>query len=396
MQHAITNWLAQLTEMAMMGFARRRLWATALVLATAGPAAGADVLYGFTAFPHDYTSESTRQVHERVLPNETLYAQHMDQCLPWYEALSGDPFPAWLMGDLEEIRSYRTPAQTLYVAMTPTANDRHTMAAACGAEEGEERGLPEALDGKDFDTPEVMAAYVNYVRRIIDALGPDYVNIGIEMSELALNHPDRWPAFETLFRHTVNSLRQSHPRVKVGLELVLQSIMKQSVGDMVKPAAEYGDYVGISFYPYGSAFGELFGAPALPPPPEQWREPFRFLRDWTGKPVAIAETGYTTRNVRLEEGGGIDFPGDDALQTAFLEDLIDTAVHDGYLFVVWFVPVDYSKLLAKFAEMGIGAEWMKIWVHAGLWDADLEAKPAFASWSRWKSQVTIRDAEPRF
>ncbi len=381
--------------MTAWGFRGIALALAAAWLALAGPAR-ADVLYGFTAFPHDYTAESGDEVHALILPNETLYAQHMDQCLPWYEALSGDPFPAWLQGDLAEINSRKTKAQTLYVAMTPTANDRKSLAAACGAEEGEERDLPPEIAGAAFDAPAVETAYLAYVRRIIDTLKPAYVNIGIEMSELALQQPKDWPAFERLFRHTVDGLRQSHPKVKVGLELVLQSIMKPSVGAMVKPAADYGDYVGISFYPYGSAFGEMFGAPALPPPPEQWRAPLRFLRDWTTKPVAFAETGYTTEDVRINVGDGIDFPGTAELQTAFLTDLIDEAVHQRYLFVVWFVPVDYTKLLAKLDALGAGAEWMKIWVHAGLWDAELQPKPAFGVWPRWRSQAAIAAGKPRF
>lgn len=374
------------------------LRAAAMALAVlADPAtAGADVLYGFTAFPHDYTPQSGDQVHRLILPNETLYAQHMDQCLPWYEALSGKPFPQWLRNDLAEIKRRKTSRQVLYVAMTPTANDRVSLAAACGSEEGQERDLPPEIDGAAFDAPAVRKAYLNYVRRVIDTLRPAYVNIGIEMSELALEHPDQWPAFERLFRATVDGLRSSHPRLKVGLELVLQSIMKPEVGAMVKPAAEYGDYVGISFYPYGTAFGEARGAPALPPPPEQWRAPLRFLRGWTTKPVAFAETGYGTEGVTIESAGGIAFPGNADLQKQFLADLIDEAVHQRWLFVVWFVPVDYSKLLAKLEAMGVGADWMKIWVYAGLWNADLKPKPAFAVWPLWRNQAAILAGKRRF
>lgn len=370
--------------------------AGALALLVLSATARADVLYGFTAFPHDYTPQSADQVHALILPNETLYAQHMDQCLPWYEVIDGKPFPQWLQGDLAEIGRRKTAGQVLYVAMTPSANDRVSLAAACGAEEGQDRDPPPGIQGQAFDSPAVEKAYLAYVRRVIDTLKPDYVNIGIEMSELALEYPDRWPAFERLFRNTVDGLRQSHPKVRVGLELVLQSIMKPEVGDMVKPAAEYGDYVGISFYPYGSAFGEARGAPALPAPPEQWRAPLRFLRGWTAKPVAIAETGYASADVTIASAGGMLFPGDAGLQQAFLGDLIDEAVHQRWLFVVWFVPVDYTKLLAKLESMGIGADWMKIWVRAGLWDADLDPKPAFGVWPRWRNQKAILADQRRF
>jgi len=362
----------------------------ALGLTLAPHYAGAQVLYGFTNFPHELSEQATAQVHARTVPNSNLYAQHMDQCIPWHEVIDDDSFPAWLQADIEEIRAYREPHQVMYVAVTPTQNDRRSLSEACGDSDDETRSVPRSIRGEPLNDEGVKEAYVEYVRRIVDALDPTYINIGIEISELALRHPDEWDEFDELFRHTVDALKVSHPDVQVGLELVLQSIMEPNVGRMVKPTAEHGDYIGISFYPYGSEFGEIFGAPALPPPPAQWRVPFDFLRDWTNKPVAIAETGYASETVVVEEGPGITFPGSRALQQQFLEDLIRVAVRDDYLFVVWFVPVDYSRLLSSLAAYGGVPEWMKIWVTAGLFEPDLSPKPAFALWDRWQNQQAVQ------
>lgn len=353
-----------------------------LALGLSGPLR-AEVLYGFTNFPHDMTPDAAEVVHDLTVPNSTLYAQHMDQCVPWHEALAGTPFPSWLQADLAEIRRLRSPLQTMYVAVTPTMNDRQTLAEACGADEGTTRALPDALQGRAMDDPAVVAAYLAYVRRIFDALDPAYANIGIEMSELALRAPQDWPAFARLFRATVDGLRDSHPRVKLGMELVLQSLLDPAVADLVKADAEYGDYIGISFYPYGGAFGELFGAPALPPPPEEWRAPLAFLRGWTDRPVAMAETGYASAPVRVDEAGGVDFGGDPDLQTLFLIDMMAEAKAQDWPFFVWFIAADYTRLYDKLAASGAGAEWMKIWMLTGLWDADLAAKPALAVWNRW-------------
>lgn len=352
----------------------------------------AEVAYGFTNFPYDLTINAVGQVNDLTLPQSTLYAQHMDQCLPWHEVISGSEFPGWLRSDLDEIRALRSPSQVMYVAVTPTQNDRRSLAEACGSTDDSVRKLPRSLRGKGLDSPEVKAAYVSYVRRIIDELHPEYMNIGIEMSELALRWPDEWAAFDSLFRYTVDEVRKSHPEVKLGLEVVIQSIMKKSVGDQVRPTAEYGDYVGLSFYPYGSEYGELFGAPKLPAPPEQWLQPLNFARQWTGKPLAMAETGYLTENIRLDIAGGLDFNGSDALQSAYLQDAIRIAIRDNYLFFVWFVPVDYTKLLRKMG--GRAAEWMRIWVDAGLYDADLQPKPAMNVWQNWRRQGALAAEQP--
>lgn len=352
----------------------------------------AEVLYGFTNFPHDLTPDAAAVVHGLTVPNSTLYAQHMDQCVPWHEAISGAPFPRWVQADLAEIRRLRSQQQTMYVALTPTMNDRQSLAEACGADEDTTRALPDALQGRAMDDPAVVAAYLAYVRRIFDALDPAYANIGIEMSELALRAPQDWPAFARLFRATVDGLRDSHPGVKLGMELVLQSLLDPAVADLVKADAEYGDYIGISFYPYGGAFGELFGAPALPPPPEEWRAPLAFLRGWTNRPVAMAETGYASVPVRVEEAGGVEFGGDPDLQTLFLIDMMAEAKAQDWPFFVWFIAADYTRLYDKLAASGAGAEWMKIWMHTGLWDADLAPKPALAIWSRW---AAASDGEAR-
>jgi hypothetical protein len=369
------------------------LFASLFIALTWGQGAAAETLWGFTNFPHDLTAESTSQVHALTVPRSNLYAQHMDQCVPWVEVLSGAAFPAWLRNDLAEIRAYRQPHQAMYVAVTPTQNDRHTLAEACGAKEGATRRLPAELRGRTMDDPVVIAAYLAYVRGIADALSPRYMNIGIEMSELALRYPDDWPAFATLFRQTVDGMHASHPGIKVGMELVLQSIMAPRVGNMVRADAEYGDWIGISFYPYGGAFGELFGAPRLSPPPAEWRDPFAFLASWTSQPIAIAETGYATATARVNEAGGIDFPGTPDLQRAFLRDVVAEARARRWLFVVWFVPVDYTRLYDRMAASGEGAEWMKIWMHTGLFDASLAPKPALSDWPMAAPAVAVRPAD---
>lgn len=347
-----------------------------------------NVLYGFTAFPYDLSAKAEEKTHEIILPNSNLYAVHMDQCLPWRESLNGSAFPQWLQRQLMDIRSRVQASHTVYVAMTPTAQDRHSLAPPCSATEGRKGSMPRELRGAAFDHPLVKKAYMNYMRRVIEASRPAYVNIGIEVSELSLSYPQKWPAFESLYLYAKAELKRSFPNLKVGIELGLQSIMLPRVGRQVKSAIEASDYIGISFYPYATEYGKILGAPDLPSGVDQWRKPLEWLRGYTDKPIAICETGYTTRNIRLSTAGGINFRGDQSSQKAFLEDLIRYAVRDDYLFVVWFVPVDYAKLLEKLGSAA--EEWMNIWVYAGLFTPRLEPKPAWKIWKKWKNQKAVR------
>jgi hypothetical protein len=332
-------------------------------------------LYGFTAFPYDLTLEAVKKVSDLVIANSSLYAVHRDDgCVPWQEALSGEAFPEWLTNDWADIKARIPPDMPISLHITPTLSDRTTLAYQCGNAEGEVKDRPQ----KSYDDPDIMTAYLNYACRIADVFEPRFLTVGIEMSELSLKHPEDWESFAELMTRTLEGLRESYPDLKLSVEFVLQSLLLPRVAEQVKPLVEQLDFLGISFYPYGSSFGEALGAPALPEPPAQWQEPLTWLRTYTDKPVAIVETGYATK---AGSAYGIAFSGDERLQEVFLSDLIEIARDDNYLFVVWFVPVDYDKLLAKLPESD-NAEAARIWVNAGLFNSSLMHKP---SWVVWQS-----------
>jgi hypothetical protein len=335
------------------------------------------VLFGFVPFPYDLTLEAINKVHEVILPNSNLYVRHGDGCLPWEQTLSGEPFPEWLIDDWNDTLERIPDTHTVYISVTPTDVERVNLAPACGEDESTPADIPEELKGARFNDPLVKEAYLNYVRRAVEHFNPSYINIGIEISELALREPEKWPEFEELYDFVFSEIKAESPGIKIGAEFVLQSLLLPRVADMVKPLVERSDYVGISFYPYGSEFGEFFGAPPLPDPPAQWQEPLAWLRTYTDKPVAIAETGYTTKNQIV---GEITFPGNEALQKDFLEDLVKFAKEDNYIFVVWFVPVDYERLLEKLPGH---PETSLIWVNAGLFDANVQPKPAWEEWQKF-------------
>ncbi len=331
--------------------------------------------HGFTAFPYDVTPRSFENLDRLIREHANLYAIHRDQeCLPWQALLDGTPFPRWLEQDWQEIASSIPEGHRVYVAITPTQGDRVSLAAACGEAEGMSVTMPAALRNASLDHPLVKAAYLRYARRVVEVFDPEFLVIGIEISELALNEPERWPAYEALAEFVMKALHRDYPQLQIGSEFVLQSLLLGRVGARVKPLIEKSDFLGISFYPYGSAYGERLGAPALPPPPDQWRQPLAWLRGYTTKPVGISETGYTTRTQRV---AGLEFAGDERLQADFLRDIAATAVEDDYLFFIWFVPVDFDKLydaIPGFPDFG------RIWVDSGLFDENFEPKPAWSVW----------------
>ncbi len=300
------------------------------------------------AFPYDATIGAIKTTVEMAADNSDLHAVHLDLigCVPWEQAMSGEPFPSWITDEFSRARARFGSSHTMYVSVTPTDQSRVEMVPQCGLDEGTTAPWPGSIDGRPYDDPAVQGAFAAWTQRVVDELEPAYLVVGIEISELVVNARDRWDEFASLYDHVRRELRGSHPDLLVGPEMVLQSLMDDRVGTTVSPLVESSDFLGISFYPYGSETGERVGVPPLPPPPDQWRVPLEWLKTYTDRPIAIAETGYTTETVHLESVD-MSFAGDAALQQHFLTDLLDTATRDKYLFVVWFVPIDYTPLVEK-------------------------------------------------
>ena len=345
----------------------------------------AETRFGFTPFPYDFTLEAINKTQELVDKNSTIYALHMDQCVPWHEMLDGKPLPADWQREWNDMAARIPPKHTSYIAVTPTGTDRETLAPACGANEGSTRDLPWRLLFADFDDDLVKRAYLAYVRTAVKQFHPDHINIAIEIDGMARS-ADKWRQFEDLFDHVRGGLKREFPSLKVGVEFTLQGLMKPEIARRVKPLVERSDYLGLSFYPYGSSFGEKFGYPPLGPAPEMWRKPLEWVRQYTDKPLAMCETGFITRDANLPSHG-LHMHGSEQLQVDFTRDLLDITRRDDYLFVIWFLVVDYDRLYEKMPK-DASTEAFVLWRNLGFFDKDLHPKPAWAEWQKYRQPLT--------
>ena len=92
------------------------------------------------------------------------------------EALNDQALPGALLKEWEGKKLATPPNGKVYLAISPGRGDLK-MADKCGP-------LPKELNGKAYDDPLVMKAYVNYCRRAIAFFKPDYLAIGIEVNEI--------------------------------------------------------------------------------------------------------------------------------------------------------------------------------------------------------------------
>ncbi len=341
---------------------------------TNGPAPAASGPYppfGFSPFPFAATVEAIDRTYEIARDNGGLYVIHRDNGIPWYEALNNLPFPKKVRNDWKDYARRRPRNMPFYLGLSPLGEDRETLVYAS---EGSKK--PKIFNGRDLDDREVIQAYTNYVFKAIEVLDPDYLNLGIEAGELAYRKPREWSKFVTLYSSVARAVKAKYPEISIGISFGLQTFLEKGVAERSQSLIDQSDFIGISFYPYMSQFHERFGTAALPSPPQQWRDPLEKLRAIATKPIAICETGYTSNPVtvpkyRLSMNGSLQ------LQQEYLQELADFASRDSYLFVVWFMPVDYEQL---FETIPKGDGVYLLWQNIGLFDRNLSAKPAWRTW----------------
>ena len=349
----------------------------------------AEPRFGFTPFPYDMTSEAVDRTYSIVLENSTLYALHLDDGIPWDEMVEDRPIPTKIQDEWDAWREHIPPGMPVYLGLAPLAKDRKHLAAAKGNRGG--ASMPRTLRGVRLDDDKVKRAYLTYARRAVMQFKPTWINLGIEAGELAAREPEQWPQFEALFNHVASALRREFPDLKIGISFGLQSLRKPAVAQRARALIEASDYLGLSFYPHMSPFGEKFGDPPLRPGEDAWREAYAWVRTYTDKPIAICETGYSTRDVSLRSFD-LHLKGDAQMQARYVRELIDTARRDHYLFVVWFLAIDYDKLHDR---MGSGNEVNLLWRNIGLLNGDLQPKPAWQEWKRALTPATGKAAALR-
>jgi hypothetical protein len=373
-----------------MKLAGRVATGLSLLLLAAG-AACARPLFGFTPFPYDATPQAVARTQEILREGATIHAIHMDDGIPWDELLDGRAIPKRVQKEWDDLARAVPAGRPVYLGLAPLAKDRKSLVQGKG--EKDFLALPWSLKLAALDDDKVKSAYLEYARRAVAQFKPAYLNLGIEAGELASRDPKRWPQFEALYRHVASALKREHPQLKIGISFGLQGLRKPETAQRVRSLVEASDYIGLSFYPHASPFGERFGEPALGEGPQAWREPLEWVRAFTKKPIAICETGYLTNPVTVKSFN-LQLKGDIDLQTQYVRELAQFAERDDYLFVVWFLAVDYDRLFERMGGATASNDVNLLWRNIGLWTGDVKPKPA---WEEWKRAVAGRSegAPPR-
>ena len=334
---------------------------------------------GFTPFPWDMTLEAVMDTGRFIVENGDIISHHLEQGVPWTEALDDKPFHPNMMKDWEGRRKL-SEGKKLFLSVTPLNEGRNNMELYRG--EDEDMPIPDSFRDIAFNDAIVKKAYLNYCRRAVDYFQPDYFAVGIEVNELFHNSRQMWSPFVELHKHIYTELKNSSPDLPVLFTVSLHNLTnpswedREEQQDEITKLLEFTDIAGISYYPF------MAGQSERP------TEIFDWVKDFTDKPLAITETGFPAEDIVLKTYG-ITIPGSPEKQASYFETLLDRAGKDDYLFVIAFLYRDYDALFGKiFPELekrDLTMDIFSVWRDCGMVDENGTERPALEVWRRYLS-----------
>ena len=326
---------------------------------------------GFTRWPADLTLEGIITAQDFAREHGDLVSVCFIGGIPWPESLADKPFSK----DVQDNLNYQPPkGKKLVLQISPLNKDRKGIAPYWG--EKDNLPMPKPWDTYAIDSPEVKRAYLNFVLRAVDAMHPDYLAIGMENNVLLSNSQAKWRQLKALHVATYDAVKAKHPRLPVFFTTEVLHYKKFSseargtdqegeVADLMK----HSDLFAMSVYPHMS-----FAVPR--PVPQSF---FDFARDF-GKPIAVSESGDTSRDVELK-AFHLTLKGSEAGQKQFTEMLLKTAATNRYEFVITFATTDFEKLVEKLPPPI--DDLARVWAYTGLQTSEKKPKPALAVWDAY-------------
>ncbi len=329
---------------------------------------------GFTPWPVDFNETGFARTYAFIQNHSNLISHHFDGGVPWDEALSGRAFPDHLRRDWAFRRANTPRSSQVLVSVTPLSFGRDALAPAW-TNRGDNQKLPRAWSKKSLDHPDVKTAYLNYVRRIIEELDPDYLAIGIEANIVISKAPKLWAPYAALNAHVYQAIKREHPRLPVfatvqyehlrGIEDEAKRNLKHQ-RPAVAQLLRHSDYLALSTYRYGTVH------------PNPMSSSYFDVAKSFGKPIAIAESGAMSKGVKIF---GMRLPAEAEDQTRFVSGLLQHATRNRFPFVVNWVAIDFEPGLKRLP--GSVREVAKAWVYTGLQTSNGQNKPALIVWDAY-------------
>jgi hypothetical protein len=332
---------------------------------------------GFTPFPWDTTVDAIIDTAQFIMENGDIISQHLEQGVPWTEALDDNSFHPNMMKDWQG-RKDISKNKKIFLSLTPLNEGRNAMEMYRGKDE--DMPIPKLFKDKAFSDPIIKKAYLNYCRRAVKFFQPDYLAIGIEVNELFHNSPKLWTPFVELYKDTYTELKRDNPNLPIFFTVSLHNLTnpgwkdREKQQDEIKKLLEYADILGISYYPF------MAGQSEEPTKTLDW------IRKFTDKPLAITETGFPAEDIVLKTYK-MTISGSPEKQATHFRTLLKQGNQDDYLFVIAFLYRDYDALFKSIApqleKRALTLDIFSVWKDCGMVDENGVKRPSYDIWTSY-------------
>lgn len=335
---------------------------------------------GFTYFPPDGTPAGVLRALEVIRTDGDMLVAHFDAGIPWDAALANDydRYPTDLRSEIAYVTSWRPATHRLYVAFTPIAFLRDRPAPTRG--ENGAQSYQHPWDTLAFDHPDVVRAYTNHCRMMIDRFQPDWFTFGIEVNLLRSFAPDStWNRYVTLAGSVYASLHAAYPSLPLLQTVAVEAFYLDPPRQEPALAAVLSstDYLAVSTYPFGDA-GRYPSGSAADPARIPADHLSRIAALAPGKPFAVGETCWPAED--LGRPYPVSLTASAEYQRAYAERLLAQCATLDARFVNWFITQDYDELWRTILVQRPDSTITRIWRDTGLYDGNGAARPSLAAW----------------
>ena len=333
---------------------------------------------GFTPWPYDFDDAAINYTDQTIKDHGDLVLFHLDNGVPWPEALSGQPFPKAMQTDLDHMKA-TSSGRKVYVSASPLAHNRTDLALYWSTDT--HQPLPSNWKSLAIDDPQVVRAYSQYCKRLIEFFQPDYFAYAIEVNGGLNTKHKNWPRLLKLVDAVYLELKKTYPQKTIFLSLQTGTFETtwDDQWEMNKELVKRTDLIGVSTYPLVVP-GKLNPTDAnVDYIPANWFSQMRTLAP--AKPWAITETGYVAENIRFV---GKNLRGTELWQARYVDLLLKQANALQAEFVAWFVVRDYDRGMQTLQKMGSVAAAAFVWKDMGLIEGEGRSRAGLKIWDAWR------------
>lgn len=333
-------------------------------------------LMGFTTWPPDTDATLIERNREFINTHGDITLIHQAGGVPWVEMIEKKEPQERVRNYWKYEKEHIPSSHKIFLALTPLNVDRDGLAPYAGAKDDNEP-LPKSLKDERIDNSNVKEAYLRYVMLMVEQFHPDYLAIGIEVNILYNKEPDRFNEYINLHRFVYQKVKEKYPQLPVFATIQiehLKGLTSESKGKtedqfrVLDEIAHANDITALSIYPHLVRQKEI-------------SEDYLSIAKRFNKPIAIAESGFPSQSFHLL---GFKFEGSDALQDAFLSELLKQATAEHALFVINWSGFDFEKLIDRMS-LPRAVNFGTMWAFTGLADSSGNKKPALQTWEMYRA-----------